>query len=447
MMDVAHANCLQSARRSRTLAISILASLIFCLIASARAQTGGQDSRADPIDSPRLAALARDISKDHVALEKFWQEVRGKSPLVEPVTEGGDYLVTYLWRGHQSADRVILFGGVPTGGLKLLSRLPQTDLWYRTERVPRDARYGYGFVEQGAGTTPGVQLDPLNARTYGEQSVVELPGAPPQPWSNKIEGVPAGKLEAFKIKSTSLASERNVTVYTPPGYAPHGEEVGLLVSFDGESSGGDLVGFNPLPTPVILDNLLAAKRIAPMIAVFVESGETRDRDLGCYRPFADFVAKELLPWVHARYRVSRDPRRTIVSGFSRGGLGATYAAFTHPESFGNVLALSGAFWWYPEADRDARAPRMERQRLALDRERGWLTRQFVASPRLPVRFYIEAGKFEESILPESRRLRDVLQAKGYDVIYHEQTGDHDYIVWRGSLAEGLLALVGTKVAK
>jgi enterochelin esterase-like enzyme len=36
----------------------------------------------------------------------------------------------------------------------------------------------------------------------------------------------------------------------------------------------------------------------------------------------------------------------------------------------------------------------------------------------------------------------VLRAKGCVVHYHEFNGDHDYITWRGSLADGLLALVG-----
>jgi len=39
-------------------------------------------------------------------------------------------------------------------------------------------------------------------------------------------------------------------------------------------------------------------------------------------------------------------------------------------------------------------------------------------------------------------LRDVLLAKGYEVHYDEFYGGHDFLSWRGSLADGLIALMG-----
>jgi len=46
------------------------------------------------------------------------------------------------------------------------------------------------------------------------------------------------------------------------------------------------------------------------------------------------------------------------------------------------------------------------------------------------------------ILVPNRQLRDVLRAKGYKVYYQEFPGDHDYINWRGTLADGLITLFG-----
>jgi enterochelin esterase-like enzyme len=71
----------------------------------------------------------------------------------------------------------------------------------------------------------------------------------------------------------------------------------------------------------------------------------------------------------------------------------------------------------------------------------------VASPRLPLRFYLDVGIFENgfkdpSMLVANRHMRDVLLAKDYPVTYAEYVGGHDYPCWEITLLQGLLALVG-----
>jgi enterochelin esterase family protein len=39
-----------------------------------------------------------------------------------------------------------------------------------------------------------------------------------------------------------------------------------------------------------------------------------------------------------------------------------------------------------------------------------------------------------------------LLLKGYDVDYHELNGAHQYVQWRGALADGLISLLGTRQA-
>jgi enterochelin esterase-like enzyme len=115
----------------------------------------------------------------------------------------------------------------------------------------------------------------------------------------------------------------------------------------------------------------------------------------------------------------------------------------HPESFGNVLSQSGTFWFVPGVDPDEIALRTG------DRENNWVARQFIERPRLAVRFFLEAGLFENDvygsggqILETTRHLRDVLRAKGYEVEYRDFAGGHDWVNWRGSIADGLMALIG-----
>jgi enterochelin esterase family protein len=252
-------------------------------------------------------------------------------------------------------------------------------------------------------------------------------------------GTPTGTIDKHKIRSERLKNERSLSVYVPPDYRRDGAPYALLVLFD---EGAYL---NNVPTPVILDNLIAASKIPPTIAVLIAnpSQETRSKELPPNPDFADFLAKELIPWVRDRYNVTRDPRQIVVAGSSYGGIAATYAGLRHSDVFGNVLCQSGSFWWAPdrkiEPDMDAII------------EPGWLAKEFIKSPKLPLKFWMDAGVFEVdgyaaggAILEPSRHMRDVLLAKGYEVHYQQFIGGHDYLSWRGTLADGLIALIGKR---
>jgi enterochelin esterase family protein len=47
-------------------------------------------------------------------------------------------------------------------------------------------------------------------------------------------------------------------------------------------------------------------------------------------------------------------------------------------------------------------------------------------------------------LETSRHMRDVLLAKGYEAHYSQFAGGHEYLNFRGTFADGLIALIGTK---
>jgi enterochelin esterase-like enzyme len=158
----------------------------------------------------------------------------------------------------------------------------------------------------------------------------------------------------------------------------------------------------------------------------------RDRELLGNQDFADAVRMEVIPWVRKQYHVSTDPAQNVIGGLSAGGLAAAYIGLRHSDTFGKVLVQSGAFWWAPTRDQ----------------EPNWLARQYLSSPRKRLKFFMEAGLFENDIrggggqiLEMSRHLRDVLLAKGYGVTYQEFPGGHDYLSWRESLADGLIALL------
>ncbi len=404
--------------------------------------TGRVLSTPSPLpDSPRLVALLRSVHAHHPsALSRFWNEVHGKSPLIEPLPNTTkEYRVTYLWQGGVGTTKVEMRGGLPSERAKPLARLPSTDVWYLTEHLPSDARFAYSLRVTAAVEKPAMRgelaqkvlaetypPDPHNPKSINDGPYMELPNAPLQPWRIPMRGILKGLLSQEKLTSAFLKEERAITVYTPSGYSKEAEPCRLLVLFDGEDYQ------TLISTPTILDNLVAQKQIPPTIAVFVHSQGTRFRDLRYSVSFADFMAKELIPWARTRYRIRAGAESVIVGGLSLGGLMAGYCGLRHSEVFGNILSQSGAFWHgSPERNRSS----------SPISEDGWLAQQFATSQRLPLRFWLEVGRLEAtSMVQNNRRIRDVLLAKGYSVMYSEFSGGHDYLSWRGSLANALIAL-------
>jgi enterochelin esterase-like enzyme len=437
--------------------------VLAALAIDAAAVAGGEDvrPRAD-VDSPRLAALAEALKANRSGvLEAFWNEMKGRAPLIEPI-EGDERhrRVTFIWRGDDETKTVQLLGGLPAADqLKPLSHLGDTDIWYRTERLPKTARIAYFFRVNAPPEPPSrmvealasmvrypPRVDAFNPNKLSMSwpvssigvSVLELPDAPPQPWIKARPEVPRGTVKDQSVDSTILGRRRDLVVYTPAGYGDMASRCCLLVVFDADmyTPAGALTA---IPTPTILDNLIAQAKIPPTVAVFIKNLNALSRldELACSPKFADFVAKELVPWVRGHYRVSDDPGRTAICGASLGGLCAAYCGLRHSDVIGNVLSQSGSFLLEPGYV--WRLP-------TYDVESGWLTRQFAKTPRRPLRFYIEVGRFERSYegdsVLENRRFRDVLEAKGYPVVYSEFDGGHDYCCWRGSLADGLISLLG-----
>ena len=429
---------------------------------------------ATKIESPRILALSASVARGEPdAAASFWKELaKIGAPLIEPAPgDDENMLVTFLWHGGVSTRNVLVWWQPFAEKWEsdyLMSRLEGTDVWFRTIRVSKRKRFVYQLAPNAppvsitrhplADPAPGLladaaQIDPLNPKTFlstdsvdvrehSGLSILEMPDAPPQPWITARKGVSAGHVVKTSFKSALLGNERDIYVYTPEGYSKNGKAAGLAVFFDAFGYFDEEATPTPLPAPTILDNLIAAEKIPPVVAVFIGNGpgDARDREFSCNPQLVEFLKSELLPWVHRQYNVTSDPADTVVAGFSLGGLAATYTAFKAPELFGNAVSMSGALWWAPSRS----GKPVDSDPVARPE---WLAQQFIAQPHLPIRLYLDAGSDEdgfgsEGILNSSRHMWDVLLAKGYDVRFDEFDGGHDYLSWREGLADGLIFLLG-----
>ena len=193
--------------------------------------------------------------------------------------------------------------------------------------------------------------------------------------------------------------------------------------------------------PMILDNMIAAKAIPPVITVFMESPD-RDIEFPPNDDFQRFIASELMPLLRKHYRIANDPSRNAVLGSSYGGLAATYTGLMHPELFGNVISQSGSYGWSPPPATDAnpRDPPPPPFRGGTSAESGWLIKRIAETPRRNIRFYLDAGTWKGGgMLSSNRLLRAVLTGKRYDVTDSETPGTHSSYYWMLRLPDGLKA--------
>ncbi|WP_082772079.1 alpha/beta hydrolase-fold protein [Actinoplanes sp. TFC3] len=376
----------------------------------------------------------------------LWEQASRKgAPLVSPVDVRGLVEVTFVWRGEAE------FTEVGWAERHVLQREPGTDVWHVTVRLPANVRTVYYFSHLAPGTwrpprTNGPEgdthLDPLNAEQVyfpanpsdpsdhdGWASLLTLPHAAPESWSLPQPGVPQGTTEPATLDGGRVA------VYRPAGDRSAG--LPAIVILDG------YLGRTMMRMPTTLDNLIAAGRIPPLVAIFVDGGDaTRAADLSPTSGWLSaFIERELMPWARRKHGISPYAHDIAIAGCSFGGLAAAGLALRAPHVFGAVISHSGSFWWPARAE-DAPA--------SGESEPEWLTREVLRGPRRDVRFYLDVGDRETAVFTEgtpdqrsvNRRFRDALRAKGYPVTYAEYAGDHDYLNWRNTFADGLIAIYG-----
>lgn len=397
-----------------------------------------------PLESPRLQALKQTLA-DGGNTDAFWSERATQgTPMTERLSVN-EALVTFLWRGSPTTQSVRLFGG-PSYDHEPLQKMDHSDVWWVSFKMPMTARLSYRLAPDAPQVVGSAidnrrmilataQRDPFNPHFFPAHidakldvfqgySVLELPGAPPQPWIKTRSGVAQGTLERHLVKSKVLGNERVVWLYRPASAKPQA----LLVLFDAHAYR------EGVPTPHIVDNLIADGLIAPTAVALVAnaSPEARATELPPNSLFTRFLDEELMPWIRNE-GVSVPPKQTVVAGSSYGGLAAAYAGYQLPQWFGNVLSLSGSYWWAPPNERP-----------------GWMQRMYAQDKLKELRFYVDAGRYEsarggqEGILETSRELADVLRAKGYEVVQREHYTGHDYLHWQGALSCGLVALLNPK---
>ncbi|MFI6483638.1 alpha/beta hydrolase [Nonomuraea sp. NPDC050663] len=302
-----------------------------------------------------------------------------------------------------------------------------------TLRMRSDLRFSYVFVRRGPAGEAGRVPDPFNppprfsecsVERFSGASVAVLPDAEPLPWLDQAEARPAPAVEPFVLASEILGDERRIRVSMPPGELPGHSALPFVIHLDGTPDHS---------APSVRDALVRAGLVRPCAVVLVEQpAPRRDKELLCNPEFSRMLVQELLPWLRRRYPLSRDPRDVALAGESFGGLCAAWTALHHPEAFGNAILQSPSCGYHPDLRWGTGAGELLRRTPVPT-----LMADFLNTETAPVRIFHDVGELESSVT-HSRWLDHVLTGKGYDTLYREFAGGHDYAWWRGVFADALL---------
>jgi enterochelin esterase-like enzyme len=271
--------------------------------------------------------------------------------------------------------------------------------------------YIYLFEVDGVTTT-----DPVNPliklRARGSASMVEVPGG--MPW--EFRAVPHGAVQVLTHAAPALGNaQRQVIVYTPPGYERGNTRYPVLYLFHGTNDlavGWTMCGRANL----ILDNFLADKKAVPMIVVMPwghalpfgarpPAGQPGNNDV-----FEDYLIKDVMPLVEARYRIAPGRRNHAVVGLSMGGAQALQIGLHHRAIFGSIGVFGSGM---TRADFEAHYQ--------------------TAGEKLDLLF-VGVGK-DDGGAARARELADTLTAHGLPATFEEIEGGHTYPVWRKLLVE------------
>jgi enterochelin esterase-like enzyme len=261
-------------------------------------------------------------------------------PPVPPEVQADGKIIFHL-RAPAASQVILILEGSATPMQK-----DKRGVWNITTAVMEPDIYTYNFIVDSLTITD--PSNPLIKPGYagGGQSLVLVPGTPPNSWD--IQDVPHGAVTRHLYKSSVIGDQRDFYVYTPPNYDPSKKDLYpvlyLLHGIGDDARAWTQAGY----ANIILDNLIAQGKAKPMIMVnTLGYGDANNVvAAGAFGKFTEALLNEVIPEVEKKYCVSKDRSQRAIAGLSMGGAEAILAGLNHADMFSWVGGFSSAFVMY-----------------------------------------------------------------------------------------------------
>ena len=355
------------------------------------------------------------------------------TPFVEKKDEG--YNLIFLYQ-EKELDNIAVVGSFPGFDLRKqkLTRIEDTDFWYRTFELKEPINFTYGFIknfdedDRELNIMANLDKDPFNFNDIiihqQKDQCIELStftmlfDQEVDQYFNRTFQSDL-KLNEKYIDSNKYDKKRRFWVLENNSNQNY---EGIFLCTDGYTFAQDkelMNVFNTLRDENIIPNFLF---------IFVEN-EDRGIELAADQAFKSFLYQEVLDNIKEEYNIKLKNKENIICGKSLGGLNAFYTAYDS-NIFNNIISHSGTLiWGYPD-----------------ERERDFLLEEIKQSDFQADKIYLDVGILEDEFVPMwfmslievNKRMKEILADRTDKLYFNLFNGGHDYYCWRKNTVKGLL---------
>lgn len=337
------------------------------------------------------------------------------------------------------ATEVTLNGDWMANGVNAPLIKNDSGLWTITTVPLKPDFYGYSFTVDGVRA-----LDPSNPLVKRDvvtnSSVLLIPGKESDLYA--VNDVPHGTLSKVWYYSATLKLNRQMYVYTPPGYENSTEKYPVLYLLHG--GGGDESQWIVLGRSCqIIDNLIAQGKVKPMIIVTPNGNANQTAAVGeappakqqsgnqapnpgmAAGPYERSVVEDIIPYIEKYYRTLSNKENRAIAGLSMGGGQSFNIGLTNTDKFAFIgMFSSGIYGGTSGAVFDA-----EKQIPGL------LSNSSFYNKNLKL-FYISVGEQDPRYGPTQTAVNK-FRENNLNIVSTTFPGDHEWSVWRLSLGDFL----------
>jgi S-formylglutathione hydrolase FrmB len=215
---------------------------------------------------------------------------------------------------------------------------------------------------EGVGVEPDIKVPADQALATALKLAREAPRASPSGIAPTAPAPSHGTVHLDVVHSAALGADKRVAVYLPPSYDREPARRYPVVVYLHGLSGSETDWLSKGGLDAVADSLAAAGTGEAILvmpdgddgwwsnwaaesgyATCADSLRTEDPSRYCVQAhrYDDWISRDLVGYVDARYRTRADRAHRGIAGLSMGGVGALTLALRHPETFAAAMSHSG----------------------------------------------------------------------------------------------------------